>query len=241
MQLFEKHLVYDDLDITSAMLFEQMGYGDGVPDGDVLSEVEQVVAMARRVVDASFCFFVVEEGLLDVKAATLTVAGEAVGGRQVELHVGRIITSQLRGAQGYAFFVATAGVEYERLQHSLQERGDMVKVFIADALGSVIAERVADVMERWLEVFIQGRQWRHTNRFSPGYCGWHVSEQQRLFPLFGVERPCGVTLSESSLMSPIKSVSGVIGVGPAVRKLEYTCGLCDYAKCYKRRLRKKAT
>ncbi|MEO5098808.1 methionine synthase, partial [Bacteroides thetaiotaomicron] len=36
-------------------------------------------------------------------------------------------------------------------------------------------------------------------------------------------------------MVPIKSVSGVIGTGTNVRKLEYTCGLCTYENCYRKR------
>jgi hypothetical protein len=36
-------------------------------------------------------------------------------------------------------------------------------------------------------------------------------------------------------MLPIKSVSGIIGLGPSVRRLDYTCGLCTFQKCYKRR------
>ena len=69
---------------------------------------------------------------------------------------------------------------------------------------------------------------------SPGYCGWHVSEQQLLFPLFEGQT-CGVRLTDSSLMVPIKSVSGIIGLGKEVRRLDYTCGLCDFKQCYKRR------
>ena len=45
---------------------------------------------------------------------------------------------------------------------------------------------------------------------------------------------CGVRLTDSSLMVPIKSVSGIIGIGEKVRKLDYTCGLCDSKKCFKR-------
>ncbi|MEE3446448.1 MAG: vitamin B12 dependent-methionine synthase activation domain-containing protein, partial [Prevotella sp.] len=70
----------------------------------------------------------------------------------------------------------------------------------------------------------------------PGYCGWHVSQQQLLFPLFNGQT-CGVTLTDSSLMLPIKSVSGIIGVGEKVRRLDYTCGLCNFEKCYKRKLK----
>ncbi|MCF0209200.1 MAG: methionine synthase, partial [Bacteroidaceae bacterium] len=82
------------------------------------------------------------------------------------------------------------------------------------------------------------KQLHHTNRFSPGYCGWHVREQKLLFSTFPLAEPCGVKLTDSCLMLPIKSVSGVIGIGENVRKLEYTCGLCDYANCYKRRKKK---
>ncbi|MCI5917442.1 MAG: methionine synthase, partial [Bacteroidales bacterium] len=45
-------------------------------------------------------------------------------------------------------------------------------------------------------------------------------------------------LTPSSLMVPIKSVSGVVGLGRDVRKLEYSCGLCNFKDCYKRRKKK---
>ena len=38
-------------------------------------------------------------------------------------------------------------------------------------------------------------------------------------------------------MVPIKSVSGIIGLGEKVRRLDYTCGLCDFKQCYKRKLK----
>ena len=115
--------------------------------------------------------------------------------------------------------------------------GDMVRLFVADAIGSVIAERTADCMQTEVAAYIASRGYKNTNRFSPGYCGWHVSEQRRLFSLFPQSAPCGVTLTDSCLMIPIKSVSGVIGIGSSVRCLDYSCGLCDMKQCYKRRAR----
>ena len=230
--MFEKQLTYDDLDITDKELFVQMGYGDNIPGADIMEEIENMKDTVRRILHPKFCFVISKEGSLDVKEKTLEVCGRI-------FQVGRIITAQLRGSEAYAFFVATSGVEFERFQRDLEKEGDMLRVFIADSMGSVIAEKTADIMERWLQIYINAKGWKHTNRFSPGYCGWHVSQQQMLFSLLGVKEPCGVHLTDSSLMIPIKSVSGVIGLGPKVRKLEYTCGLCDYSKCYKRRLRAK--
>lgn len=70
--------------------------------------------------------------------------------------------------------------------------------------------------------------------YSPGYCGWHVTQQQLLFSCLP-EFPCGVRLSDSSLMSPIKSVSGIIAYGPCIVKRKYGCELCGKADCYKNR------
>ena len=222
-------LTYDQLGITPTELYEQMGYGSSIPDATTLQELAKIQQEVRAFLHPSFCFFV-KYGSLDLQENTLTIG-------DTTLSVGKIIARQLRGAAAYAFFVCTAGTDFEAYQRRLMKEGDMVRVFIADALGSVIAEKVADRMEESLQMSIDKLGWKHTNRFSPGYCSWHVSQQQLLFPLFGITEPCGVRLSDSSLMTPIKSVSGVIGVGPDVRHLAYTCGLCDFEKCYKRRRR----
>lgn len=212
----QKTLTYDDLKITPADLYEQMGYRDQQPDESTLTEADRIVGEVRQWLRPQFCYQVVAD--------------------QPDFDMGKIILRQLRGSEAYALFICTSGVEFEAYQQRLMKEGDMVRVFIADALGSVIAEKCADRMEEVLQESIDKLGWHHTNRFSPGYCGWHVSQQQRLFPLFhGVT--CGVTLTVSSLMVPIKSVSGIIGLGKGVRHLGYTCGLCDFKQCYKRKKR----
>lgn len=210
----EKILTYNDLMITPADVYEQMGYHDAEPDEVTKGELTRIVNEVSQWLRPQFSYFVV--------------------GVQPDFDMGKIILRQLRGSEAYALFICTAGVEYEAYQQRLKEQGDMVRVFIADALGSVIAEKCADQMEKALQESIDKLGWKHTNRFSPGYCGWHVSQQQLLFPLFQ-GHTCGVTLTDSSLMVPIKSVSGIIGLGASVRKLDYTCGLCDFKQCYKRK------
>ncbi len=220
-------LSYSDLKITPSDLYVQMGYGDSIPDEMTLREAESVLNEIKFWLNAQYCFFI-SDGELDEGSSVIISMGR-------EHRIGRVIARQLRGAKRYAYFVATAGDEFEEYQHRLMATGDMVKVFIADSIGSVIAEKAADRMEEALEALLLPSGWKHTNRFSPGYCGWGVSGQQQLFPMFPDGKPCGVTLSSSSLMTPIKSVSGVIGLGPDVRKLDYSCGLCGLSQCYKRR------
>lgn len=233
--MISKTLTYDDLGVTMPEIYEQMGYG-AVTDADiedrvgedVKAEVQDVLHEIKAFLRPEFCFYI-GKAVLDEENNILKLSGRTMG-------IGKIITRQLRGSSLYAFFVCTAGVAFQQYQEKLKVEGDVVREFAANAIGSVIAEKTADAMERELEAFLNDKpELQHTNRFSPGYCGWHVREQKLLFATFPMENPCGVRLTDSCLMLPIKSVSGVIGVGEKVRKLDYTCGLCDYAKCYKRR------
>ena len=210
----EKTLSFEELGITAADVYEQMGYHDAQPDKATQQETAMILKEVSQWLRPRFSYFVVN--------------------KQPDFEMGNIILRQLRGSEAFALFVCTSGLEFETYQHRLKEQGDMVRVFIADALGSVIAEKCADQMEKALQESIDKLGWKHTNRFSPGYCGWHVSQQQLLFPLFQ-GHTCGVTLTDSSLMLPIKSVSGIIGLGKDVRHLDYTCGLCDFKQCYKRK------
>lgn len=218
-----KEITYDDLGIRIEDVYEVMEC-DGTPEEAVCREVEEMLADIRQWLKPRYAFTVVR-GDMCLENQTLTVNGTT-------LNCGKIITRQLRGSEAYALFVGTAGIDFQNLMERLTEEGDMVRLFIAHSVGTVIAERCADQMERVLQGTIDKLGWKRTNRFSPGYCGWHVREQQLLFPLMQGHNT-GVTLTPSSLMIPIKSVSGVIGLGPDVRRLEYTCGLCNFEKCYK--------
>ena len=210
----EKTLKYQELSITQTDIYDAMGYQNATPDKEVQREVQAILNDVQHWLHPRFCFFVCQA--------------------MPDFDMGRIILHQLKGSEAYALFIATAGIEYESYLQRLKNEGDMVRVYIADALGSVIAEKTANMLETCLQESINKLGWHHTNRFSPGYCGWHVSQQQLLFPLFQ-GHTCGVRLTESSLMLPIKSVSGIIGLGKEVRRLDYTCGLCNFEKCYKRK------
>jgi len=232
--MMEEHkLSFEDLHISLSEIYEVMGYGSDEPDEEVKREIQKLLSRVASVTRPLFSFFLAE-GKLRLEKEELEVS-------ETVFQIGKIIARQLRVSQEYAFFVATAGREFEQLQQVLKEEGDIVAIYMADSLGSIIAEKTADCMEEALQGEITRKGWKHTNRFSPGYCGWHVSEQQKLFPLFPTPHPCGIHLTDSSLMLPIKSVSGVIGLGEHVRKVEYTCGLCNYEKCYRRKRREGVT
>lgn len=163
----------------------------------------------------------------DVGECTIGLGG-------VTLKTGTVITPYLKEAEDFALFVATAGKEFEALLQRIKASGDIAREFLADMVGSEIAEAIGTVLSRNLAAEQAERGCAVSNSYSPGYCGWHVREQQTLFSLLP-ERPCGITLSDSCLMTPIKSISGIIAIGPKVIKAPYGCAICGKKDCYKKR------
>jgi len=87
-----------------------------------------------------------------------------------------------------------------------------------------------DKIQEQLKAFMELQGLKITNRYSPGYCGWDIKEQANLFGLLP-EKFCGIRLSDSMLMKPIKSVSGIIGIGRDVNYDQYTCSYCRDVNC----------
>jgi len=157
------------------------------------------------------------------------------GGRELLLEgerflTDRIITGSLKGSSHMVLFICTAGAEVSALAGELMQNGDSLDGLIVDLVGSEIAEGMAGYLNGVIAGDMAARGWQITNRYSPGYCGWPVADQHKLFRLLP-GKAVGVDLNESALMSPVKSVSGLIGAGKDVRFRPYNCSRCAAEAC----------
>lgn len=151
-------------------------------------------------------------------------------------NTGKIIKRMLAGAEAYCFLMVTIGQGPETRARELLERGEFLEGYITDLLASALVDSLAGRVQEHIRRMAAEQGWLISNRYSPGYCSWDVIEQQKLFSLFP-ENCCGITLTESSLMTPIKSVSALIGMGPSVRYQDYTCEICSMKDCAFRKTR----
>jgi len=155
---------------------------------------------------------------------------EQIATRGITFDSGKIIHKMLLHSVNYALFIVSAGPGPENLARSLMSEGKYLEGYIADLVASALVDSAADQIQEQVRNFAQKQGVNITNRYSPGYCSWNVVEQQKLFSLFP-EGCCGISLSESSLMSPVKSISGIIGLGPDVKYSDYTCEICPMGDC----------
>ncbi len=140
----------------------------------------------------------------------------------------RILRYNLERAQKVFPFIMTVGPELERTAGSL---GDLLRQYYLEEIANIILEQAAD----WLAEKLTGR-WGFPGLscMSPGSLeDWPISEQPKLFSLFGdTEKSIGVRLTESLLMVPRKSISGILF--PSEEGF-VSCRLCPRENCPSRK------
>ncbi|MCJ7553288.1 MAG: hypothetical protein MUO34_05325, partial [Ignavibacteriaceae bacterium] len=82
-----------------------------------------------------------------------------------------------------------------------------------DSVASLAADKSVALLEKHVtKKLIEKKMTRNSSMvlsYSPGYCGWHISAQKKLFLYLHPEQ-IGISLNESYLMTPLKSVTGVL-------------------------------
>ena len=214
---------FSSLGIKAEEVYSTMRYGGATPEPAIREIVDETLGAAASIARPKYICG-------RVPARPLGSGTAEIGGTIFK--VGGIIASYLEGMTEACIFIATAGREFSVGLSSLKKSGDILSEYVADAVGSVIAEECVKALERDLAAGINAP---HSLPYSPGYCAWDIREQKRLFALFPDSEPCGVTLSESCLMSPEKSVSGFFAIGKDLVPQPYRCEVCTNRTCYKNR------
>lgn len=219
---------YESLRLDKSTIEKFMGYDGPAPD-PIPSMIDDVLANVKPYCDIQGGYRIFESFSRDKKNHLVSLDN-------IVFNVKPIVSNLIRKAEKAALFVCTAGEGVSKWSKELMSQGDLMKGYVVDVVGSEIVEKAMDKIQNFLEDDMKKRGLGITDRYSPGYCDWQVSEQQKLFSLFP-DNYCNIRLSETSLMYPIKSVSGIIGIGKNAEKKGYTCDFCHVKDCMYRKKR----
>jgi hypothetical protein len=211
------------LPVNEADIIQSLGIPAGQADDYVTENIRKYIQICFELSAPCASYVVFSEPGFKRDQDLLILSGEI-------FHLGKIVTAALGKSTRIAIFIGTCGKEVENYSRQLMKEGQTLEGYIVDLIGSEIAENIAEYVHKELEKDMAGMGLKITNRYSPGYCKWPVSDQQQLFRLLG-ESNCGVSLTDSSLMIPVKSVSGMVGIGEQVENRGYSCSICDTDYC----------
>ena len=147
---------------------------------------------------------------------------------------GKLAEKMLEECDTAVLLACTLGAGFDRIMKEWEAR-DMAKAVMIDACGSAWAEEVCSEAEAEIRNRFSGRYL--TDRFSPGYGDFPLNLQAAFLQALDAGRKIGITVNDSFLLLPCKSVTAVIGIsdrpqGARIRGCSF-CGLqktCEYRK-----------
>lgn len=119
-------------------------------------------------------------------------------------------------AQHLVLFALTMGRGLGERIEGFLKHNDFALAAMLDTAASLAVENFVGLLERRVAERFAGNGTASDDsvvlNYSPGYCGWHISAQNKVFRYLDPEQ-IGITLNESHLMTPLKSATGVLVYG----------------------------
>lgn len=138
------------------------------------------------------------------------------------------LARNLDGCERAVVFAATVGVGIDRLiaKYSVLSPA---KALMFDAMGT---ERIEALCDTFCSDVTEKYQMFAKPRFSPGYGDLDLSFQKEIFSVLNCRKHIGLSISDSLMMSPSKSVTAIVGLcETACNKPSRKCETCGNTAC----------
>lgn len=195
-----------------------LGFGGAEPDEATLALIrragEELSAAARERI--TFLEFPMER----------TESGIQAGGVRFQSEK---LSAHLSECERCVVLCATLGIGVDRLiaRASAREMG------YAAVLNAAASAWIEEFLDDWQAEFAKAHPGYCTaSRFSPGYGDWDIGCQKELLNLLSAWR-IGVTATESCMLTPVKSVTAILGLkrGRGENSVRHDCSRCSKLDC----------
>lgn len=215
----------DKINIDPKEILRYLGYGNNDADSAVTAVIEKCIAKIQPKLYCKACY------------DRFDLSTNADG----SLNLGFIdsdsknLSKNLKDCKEIIVFTATIGIETDRIIGKYSAVSPLNAV-VAQATGTAAIEAWCDILCRRFEKAEQSNGNYLRPRFSPGYGDFPLTVQKRIFEVLDCSRKIGVTLTDSFLMMPSKSVSAIIGISKNnLNCTVHGCEMCNKTQCeYKR-------
>jgi hypothetical protein len=221
---------FEELQIQTGEIEELMGFEPGKSPDPFPNLIEEGMEAAPSLCE-------IKGGFVTFKQVEVNREKKLIRIKNQAFSPGKIVLKQLKDANSAALFACTAGQDISIFAQKQAESGNELLAYVLDVIGSQVADKTVEKIQGKIAALVRESGMGITDPFSPGYCNWSVAEQQKLFSLLPPGF-CGIQLSPSSLMHPIKSISGIIGIGTNCKQKGYQCEWCNDKDCIYGRIRR---
>lgn len=166
---------------------------------------------------------------LEQAAGQVKINGAAFLSRQLDE---RFAAARVHGA---LLVAVSAGPECEEKAHALWQDGKPDEYFFMEMFGSAVVEHLVAIANGRLCAWADQHGMAALPHYSPGYSGWDISDQKKLWSLFrqanGAGFPGDLDVMDTGMLRPKKTLLAVIGLTRDVDKVRAYAGLVPCETC----------
>lgn len=186
-----------NIEIEKKEILRYLGYGNNPATPEILKKIDNSIKEMQAVASYKACYdkFAIERSDDTLSFGNVTTTSKSLG-------------KNLKECDEVVVFTATIGIETDRIiqRHNMMSPSDAV---IAQAVGATQIEAWCDFL---CEHFEKKYKKAQRPRFSAGYGDLPLEKQKDIFDMLDCPRKIGVSLTQSLMMVPTKSVSAIVGL-----------------------------
>ena len=184
--------------VELAEIARYMRMGRTVPEGALAERVTKLRAEAPTILRPAQTWL------------RFPIRNGAIASGEVHLDIVGTLARHLDGCHAAYLACGTIGAAFD----AFQRRTSVISgadALIVQAIGAALIEKLMDSVEDTIRADLHEGE-TLLSRYSPGYGDFPLDAQHTLFALLDAPRQVGVSLTDTLLMVPSKSVSAIIGV-----------------------------
>ncbi len=207
-------MTLEHINKTEAMRY--MGLGTAIPDKQISDIINKCEDQLLRAIHPTYTFALFDitpsQNGIEVKDTPLVLTGNS-------------IKTHLEGCTKVVLLAATLGIEADKIIKRFQV-SDLTSALAADSLASAAIEQVCNAAEE--EIREKVSPLNMTWRFSPGYGDLPLELQKVFLTVLNTQKRIGLTITDSLIMLPSKSVTALIGLSEKpIEKRRQGCAICS--------------
>lgn len=213
------------MDIRTREAVRYLGYGKHAIDERTLQLVEDSFQELEHIVNTKFIYRIFEITFLDVDVLT-------IGNMKIK---SKNLSKNLKGCSQAVVFGATlgAGVDMLMKRYSLT---NMAKTVVLQACAAAMLEEYCDEEQNKIAEELGKDHMYLRPRFSPGYGDYSILHQEDILRMLDTAKTIGLTMTESYMLTPTKSVTAVNGISKTKEPCHIKgCEECQKLDCIYRR------
>lgn len=145
------------------------------------------------------------------------------------------LTKNLKGCERVVLFAATLGIQVDQLI-ARYSRIRITEGVVLQAAAAAMVEEYCDICQAKIGREMKAAGWYMRPRFSPGYGDFPLDHQKDIVSVLQCPKKIGLTVTDSLLLAPVKSVTAIIGLSRDEQPChKHGCEECKKMDCQFRR------